>query len=90
MVPSSTSGRSRRTDRNRRLTDGGPRADLVDNGCRVGHREADFCPIIGGMVTSTIHVLVITPVIFYLRKTRALRRGTLRTLGCIRGVLRVV
>jgi hypothetical protein len=29
------------------------------------------------MVTSTIHVLVITPVIFYLMKRRALRRGTL-------------
>jgi len=34
-------------------------------------------PIIGGMVTSTMHVLVITPVIFYLMKRRALRRGTL-------------
>src|SRR5438093_9796943 len=34
-------------------------------------------PIIGGMVTSTIHVLIITPVIFYLMKTRALRKGTL-------------
>jgi Cu(I)/Ag(I) efflux system membrane protein CusA/SilA len=38
-------------------------------------------PIIGGMVTSTIHVLIITPVIFYLMKTRALRRGTLRASG---------
>ena len=37
-------------------------------------------PIIGGMVTSTIHVLVITPVIFYLMKRRAFRRGTLT--GC--------
>jgi Cu(I)/Ag(I) efflux system membrane protein CusA/SilA len=35
-------------------------------------------PIIGGMITSTIHVLIITPVIFYLMKSRALRRGTLR------------
>jgi Cu(I)/Ag(I) efflux system membrane protein CusA/SilA len=35
-------------------------------------------PIIGGMVTSTIHVLLITPVIFYLMKMRALRRGALR------------
>ena len=34
-------------------------------------------PIIGGMVTSTIHVLIITPVIFYIMKLRALRRGTL-------------
>jgi Cu(I)/Ag(I) efflux system membrane protein CusA/SilA len=34
-------------------------------------------PIVGGMVTSTIHVLIVTPVIFYLMKRRALRRGTL-------------
>jgi copper/silver efflux system protein len=38
-------------------------------------------PIIGGMVTSTIHVLIITPVIFYLMKLRALRKGTLRVSG---------
>jgi len=38
-------------------------------------------PIIGGMVTSTIHVLIITPVIFYIMKCRALRRGTLGTSG---------
>jgi Cu(I)/Ag(I) efflux system membrane protein CusA/SilA len=35
-------------------------------------------PIIGGMVTSTIHVLIITPVIFYIMKLRALRSGALR------------
>jgi hypothetical protein len=35
-------------------------------------------PIIGGMVTSTIHVLIITPVIFYILKLRALRKGTLK------------
>ena len=35
-------------------------------------------PIIGGMVTSTIHVLIITPVIFYIMKLRALRRGRLQ------------
>ena len=34
-------------------------------------------PIIGGMVTSAVHVLIITPVVFYLMKCRALRRGTL-------------
>ena len=38
-------------------------------------------PIIGGMVTSTIHVLIITPVIFYIMKLRALRRGTLTVSG---------
>ena len=35
-------------------------------------------PIVGGMITSTIHVLFITPVIFYAMKLRALRRGTLK------------
>ena len=35
-------------------------------------------PIIGGMVTSTVHVLIITPVIFFIVKRRALRRGKLR------------
>jgi Cu(I)/Ag(I) efflux system membrane protein CusA/SilA len=38
-------------------------------------------PIIGGMITSTIHVLIITPVIFYIMKRRALRRGTLKASG---------
>jgi Cu(I)/Ag(I) efflux system membrane protein CusA/SilA len=38
-------------------------------------------PIIGGMVTSTIHVLIITPVIFYIMKRRALRRGALTRSG---------
>ena len=34
-------------------------------------------PIVGGMVTSTVHVLIITPVIFYIMKARALRKGQL-------------
>ncbi|MBI4487069.1 MAG: efflux RND transporter permease subunit [Acidobacteria bacterium] len=38
-------------------------------------------PIIGGMVTSTIHVLIITPVIFYMMKRRALHRGALTRSG---------
>jgi Cu(I)/Ag(I) efflux system membrane protein CusA/SilA len=36
-------------------------------------------PIVGGMITSTIHVLILVPVFFVLLKTRALRRGTLRS-----------
>ena len=40
-------------------------------------------PIVGGMVTSTIHVLIITPVIFFIMKRRALRRGTLRASGMV-------
>ncbi len=35
-------------------------------------------PIIGGVVTSTIHVLIITPVIFAMVKERALKRGRLQ------------
>ncbi|MBI3047834.1 MAG: efflux RND transporter permease subunit [Acidobacteria bacterium] len=38
-------------------------------------------PILGGMVTSTIHVLINLPVMFYVMKVRALRRGTLRLSG---------
>jgi len=36
-------------------------------------------PMVGGMITSTIHVLILVPVFFVLMKERALRRGTLRT-----------
>jgi len=35
-------------------------------------------PIVGGMITSTIHVLILVPVFFALMKERALRRGALR------------
>ncbi|MFH1490024.1 MAG: CusA/CzcA family heavy metal efflux RND transporter [Pseudomonadota bacterium] len=35
-------------------------------------------PIIGGMVTSAIHVLIITPVIFAMMKLYALKRGKLK------------
>ena len=35
-------------------------------------------PIVGGMITSTIHVLILVPVFFALIKERALRRGSLR------------
>jgi Cu(I)/Ag(I) efflux system membrane protein CusA/SilA len=38
-------------------------------------------PIVGGMITSTIHVLILVPVFFVMMKTRALRRGTLRSAG---------
>jgi len=35
-------------------------------------------PMIGGLVTSSIHVLVVTPILFSWMKQRALRKGTLR------------
>jgi copper/silver efflux system protein len=34
-------------------------------------------PIVGGMITSTIHVLILVPVFFLVMKERELRRGTL-------------
>jgi Cu(I)/Ag(I) efflux system membrane protein CusA/SilA len=34
-------------------------------------------PIIGGMITSTIHVLILVPVFFVMMKERVLKRGTL-------------
>jgi Cu(I)/Ag(I) efflux system membrane protein CusA/SilA len=36
-------------------------------------------PMVGGMITSTIHVLILVPVFFVLMKERALRRGVLRS-----------
>ncbi|MEO8051903.1 MAG: CusA/CzcA family heavy metal efflux RND transporter [Acidobacteriota bacterium] len=38
-------------------------------------------PIVGGMITSTIHVLILVPIFFVMLKTRALRRGRLRSAG---------
>jgi Cu(I)/Ag(I) efflux system membrane protein CusA/SilA len=32
-------------------------------------------PIVGGMITSTIHVLILVPVFFVMMKERALKRG---------------
>ena len=38
-------------------------------------------PMIGGMISSAIHVLIMTPVIFVLMKTRDLRKGKLKFSG---------
>jgi len=35
-------------------------------------------PMIGGMLTSAVHVLIVTPIIFYVLKLRALHKGTLQ------------
>ena len=37
-------------------------------------------PLVGGMITSTIHVLILVPVFFALMKERALRRGALQQI----------
>jgi Cu(I)/Ag(I) efflux system membrane protein CusA/SilA len=36
-------------------------------------------PIVGGMITSTIHVLILVPVFFVLMKSRSLRHGALKS-----------
>lgn len=36
-------------------------------------------PIVGGMITSTIHVLILVPVFFVMMKERAFKRGTLKS-----------
>lgn len=36
-------------------------------------------PVVGGMITSTIHVLILVPVFFVMMKERALRRGRLQS-----------
>jgi Cu(I)/Ag(I) efflux system membrane protein CusA/SilA len=41
-------------------------------------------PMVGGILTSAVHVLLVTPVIFSLMKEAALRKGTLKTSGLIR------
>ena len=38
-------------------------------------------PLIGGMVTSTIHVLLVTPIIFFIVKRNELKRGRLKFSG---------
>ena len=35
-------------------------------------------PIVGGMITSTINVLILVPVFFVMMKARALRQGKLQ------------
>jgi Cu(I)/Ag(I) efflux system membrane protein CusA/SilA len=38
-------------------------------------------PIVGGMITSTIHVLILVPVFFVMIKERALKRNVLKAQG---------
>jgi AcrB/AcrD/AcrF family len=51
---------------------------LWESGIGSGVMKPIAAPIVGGMITSTIHVLILVPVFFAVMKERALRRGTLR------------
>jgi len=50
---------------------------LWDTGIGSDVMKPIAAPIVGGMITSTIHVLILVPVFFLLIKRRALRRGYL-------------
>ena len=51
---------------------------LFESGIGSDVMKPIAAPIVGGMITSTIHVLVLVPVFFVLMKERALRRGALQ------------
>jgi Cu(I)/Ag(I) efflux system membrane protein CusA/SilA len=51
---------------------------LLESGIGSDVMRPIAAPIVGGMITSTIHVLILVPVFFVLMKEGALRRGTLR------------
>src|SRR5436309_12084151 len=51
---------------------------LAESGIGSDVMKPIAAPIVGGMVTSTIHVLILVPVFFVLLKERALRRGTIK------------
>jgi Cu(I)/Ag(I) efflux system membrane protein CusA/SilA len=50
---------------------------LAESGIGSDVMKPIAAPIVGGMITSTIHVLILVPVFFVLMKERALRRGRL-------------
>jgi len=50
---------------------------LWENGIGADVMKPIAAPIVGGMITSTIHVLILVPVFFAMMKDRALHKGTL-------------
>ena len=49
---------------------------LWESGIGADVMKPIAAPIVGGMITSTIHVLILVPVFFAMMKDRALRKGT--------------
>jgi Cu(I)/Ag(I) efflux system membrane protein CusA/SilA len=54
---------------------------LWESGIGADVMKPIAAPIVGGMITSTIAVLVLVPVLFTMIKERALRTGRLRPSG---------
>jgi len=50
---------------------------LAETGIGSDVMKPIAAPIVGGMITSTIHVMILVPVFFVMLKERALHRGTL-------------
>jgi len=50
---------------------------LWESGVGADVMKPIAAPVVGGMITSTIHVLILVPVFFVMMKERALRRGSL-------------
>jgi Cu(I)/Ag(I) efflux system membrane protein CusA/SilA len=50
---------------------------LRESGIGADVMKPIAAPIVGGMTTSTIHVLILVPVFFVMMKTRALRPGAI-------------
>lgn len=50
---------------------------LAESGIGSDVMKPIAAPIVGGMITSTIHVLILVPVFFVMLKERSLRNGTL-------------
>ncbi|MGB9467470.1 MAG: efflux RND transporter permease subunit [Candidatus Acidiferrum sp.] len=50
---------------------------LWDSGIGSDVMKPIAAPIVGGIITSTIHVLILVPVFFAVMKERALRAGNL-------------
>ncbi|PYX61203.1 MAG: CusA/CzcA family heavy metal efflux RND transporter [Acidobacteria bacterium] len=51
---------------------------LLETGIGSDVMKPIAAPVVGGMITSTIHVLILVPVFFVMMKQRALRNGTLQ------------
>ena len=51
---------------------------LLESGIGSDVMKPIAAPIVGGMITSTIHVLILVPVLFVMMKERALRIGKLQ------------
>jgi Cu(I)/Ag(I) efflux system membrane protein CusA/SilA len=59
---------------------------LCESGIGSDVMKPIAAPIVGGMITSTIHVLILVPVFFVMMKERALRKENLHARNVGSGV----